>query len=108
MFLSDLYLDWALNILNSALACDNQAITNLVESRVICNEALANHPCILARNKNNGHYDIGILGIINGMIGVDEKTGYGHITAVYDEEEKIVLRFEKTDHRKIKRWKDAN
>jgi len=63
----------ALGILNEALALDGEAMTALVNLRVECNSALAGHRTIQA-----GAYDgvtkVGLLGIINGVIG-DSPTG---------------------------------
>lgn len=63
----------ALQILNEALALDAEAITRLVNLRVQCNPGLAAHQTIQV-----GAYDgvakIGVLGLINGVIG-DSPTG---------------------------------
>ena len=63
----------ALQILNEALALDPEAITQLVNLRVECNPGLAAHQTIQV-----GAYDgiakIGVLGLINGVIG-DSPTG---------------------------------
>ncbi len=63
----------ALQVLNEAFALDAEAITRLVNLRVECNPGLAIHQTIQV-----GAYDgiakVGILGLINGVIG-DSPTG---------------------------------
>ena len=39
-------VDHAIDILNEALSLDPQAIKDLVNARVACNEAMADHPTI--------------------------------------------------------------
>ncbi|NQV55846.1 MAG: hypothetical protein HQ503_08310 [Rhodospirillales bacterium] len=63
----------ALGILNEALALDADAITALVNVRVDCNSQISAHPTIQV-NAYDGIAKIGVLGIINGIIG-DSPTG---------------------------------
>lgn len=93
----------ALQVLNEALALDAEAITGLVNLRVECNPGLAAHQTIQV-----GAYDgiakIGVLGLINGVIG-DSPTGVigakGRIdsnTGLFTEVRAFVdLRIEKVD-----------
>jgi hypothetical protein len=81
----------AIDLLNEALALDPVAISALVSNRVPCNENLANHDSIQA----SGHpFSVGLLGIINGLFGVDER-GWGAIAAVVEADLKTVVRFER-------------
>jgi hypothetical protein len=61
-------VDRALALLNDALRRDPDAMTDLVNLRVRCNDALAAHPTITV-----GVYDgvqrVGILGLLNGILG---------------------------------------
>lgn len=63
-----------IDILNEALALDKNAISELIENRVSCNEGLAEHPTIQVSEFESGdgfktwtENTIGMLGIINGI-----------------------------------------
>ena len=58
----------ALKILNQALTLDPDAMTRLVNLRVECNAGLAAHPTIQV-GAYNGIAKVGVLGLINGIIG---------------------------------------
>lgn len=68
-------------LLNEAFALDPEAINALVNTRVRCNEALGEHPTIQCGIDAEGHTTIGLLGILNGLVGVDD-VGYGAVAAV--------------------------
>lgn len=72
----------AVTLLNEIHALDPSVLQNLVSHRVPCNEALANHPTVQVGlvDGEDGKFEVGILGIINGLFGVDEK-GWGFIAA---------------------------
>lgn len=101
--IASLDVDWVLELMNSALECDREAITKLVENRVPCDEALSNHYSIQVSDGK-----VGLLGILNGLCGVDEETGYGPICAIYDKNNEFIVSFARTDFEKIKRWKEMN
>ena len=67
----------AIALLNEMVALDKPAIAALVANRVPCNEALADHPSIQVGVQNDG-YHVGLLGVINGMFGVNDE-GQGAI-----------------------------
>ena len=74
-----------IEVLNEALQLDPAAISCLVESRVPCNDALAEHKSIQVlgkRSKDNLFCTVGLLGILNGMI----EYGPERITAVYSDD----------------------
>ena len=74
--------------LNEVLALDPEALYGLIENRVPCNEALTNHA---TTQVSNGR--VGLLGILNGLVGV-RSDAWGYITAVYaDEEPEQIERF---------------
>jgi hypothetical protein len=91
-------IDQAIELLNQAVLTDREAIAALISNRVSCNEALANHPTIQVVaiiNKtracgksepglNIERYEVGLLGILNGLFGIDEN-GWGFIVAHYDD-----------------------
>lgn len=57
----------AVSVLNEALSLDPIAINSLVNERVSCNRALAEHPEIEVRPTVEGDV-IGLLGILNGIL----------------------------------------
>lgn len=75
-------------VLNQALECDPVAINSLFSCRVECNESIASHETIQVLQKD-GSFSLGVLGLINGLCGVitdGEKDGWGHITAVMNDD----------------------
>lgn len=77
------------DFLNSLLQVDANAIHNLVEERVPCNEAMADHPLVQVVGGVSGMASVGFLGILNGMFGArpsddPDYPGYGIIAADYD------------------------
>ena len=77
-------IDEIVDYLNELFKIDPTAIEHLLDSRVLCNKKLAEHPtCQVARNTTDGRDRVGILGVINGMLGISEK-GMGTIVAYFD------------------------
>lgn len=77
-------------VLNEAVKLDPKAMYALVEARVPCNEALADHPTIQVSAYDEqtgeptpGQFKVGILGLLNGLFGTDSK-GWGYIMANFD------------------------
>ena len=71
------------DLLNSAVAADQETMQRLVELRLVCNQSLAEHETIQVKeNSEEGTMNVGILGIINGMFGVSDKGGA--LGAVYE------------------------
>ena len=58
-------LDTTITILNEAYAADPVAVGALIEHRVPCNTALADHPTITVAGEEPS---VGLLGIINGIL----------------------------------------
>ena len=83
----------AVAFLNSLLEFDKQAIKSLIDSRVFCNKELQNHPTVQVGGIDGTQ--VGLLGILNGMFGCDDK-GNGYILAVYDDERNLI-KFSLTD-----------
>lgn len=67
-------------LLNEASMVDRAAIRALVEHRVPCNCGLADHPTIEVGCTEDGDPRVGMIGIINGLFGVDEDA-YGPVLA---------------------------
>lgn len=87
-------VDGIIAILNEAIFLDQKAMENLFKnSKVICNEKLANHPTIQIGKKDD-NFTLSTLGIINGMFGID-KNGSGAICAMYDDETGKLIEFKK-------------
>lgn len=84
-------LDEILDRLNSALEADRKAVSYLITHKICCNDKLADHPTVQCGMLNKDQYTIGMLGIINGIIGIKDD-GYGYICANIDENG-IVLEF---------------
>jgi len=94
MIKESLKLDETIEFLNDLLKQDAEAVTNLCESRVKCNEEIANHPTVQVRGYEE-KTSVGLLGILNGLFGVHGEEagkfkGYGGIMAIYDNNNKIV------------------
>lgn len=76
-------IDDAIALLNEALRLDPNAMNALIDARVVCNSALAEHPTIQVDGRTEAPR-VGILGVLNGLFGVRED-GWGPITAMVDE-----------------------
>lgn len=83
-----------IELLNDAFELDKTAINKLMETRVECNKALAWHPTIQSVPEQVSNtsgaailttvYKVSILGLLNGIIGVDT-TNRGVLEAVYSD-----------------------
>lgn len=78
-------------MLNEMLKIDQEATSDLVKSRVKCNEGLAEHPTIQVSECGNT-YEVGLIGVLNGIFGIDEN-GFGHIAYEIDKETKEIKKF---------------
>lgn len=66
-------------LLNELTELDPHAMGRLVETRLECNKDLAHHHTVQVRFQD-GSYKVGLLGILNGLVGVVEegpKKGWG-------------------------------
>jgi hypothetical protein len=80
--------------LNNLLLIDAKAVTALAENRVDCSEELAAHPTVQVHETSHNKCSVGMLGILNGFIGV--RTDHiGYLTAYY-EDNGTIARFELT------------
>jgi hypothetical protein len=89
-------VDDAIAFLNEVLALDPAAVSSLFKQRVPCKVALAQHPTVQVRGEftPTEAYDVGPLGILNGLFGVDHRS-YGFIAAVF-EDDGLISRFIRT------------
>jgi len=69
--------------LNSLLLLDSTAISKLIDVRIQTNSRLAKHETVQVVQSNTGEYTVGLLGILNGLCGIDED-GLGFIVAECD------------------------
>lgn len=81
-------VDHFIYVLNRALQSDPDAIQNLINHRVKCNTVLAEDPTIQIGLQDD-EYVVGMLGIINGLLGVDENS-CGFISAVFDDDGNLI------------------
>jgi hypothetical protein len=108
---NEITLETVIDFLNEALQVDPVAITALFSLRVRCNPVLENHPTIQvgwfpkdgslpvpgSPNVNDGKSELrlGILGILNGLLGVREDQ-WAYLSAVYDKPGGTITHFEET------------
>ena len=90
----------AISTLNRLLEADREAISLLVANRVPCNQALSLDPTCQVGSVRGEGWEVGLLGIINAIFGVDED-GWGYIAADTDDEG-MILRFLPTPPRRAK------
>lgn len=76
-------VDEVIAYLNELIEIDKPAMAALVANRVPCNRAMADHPTVQVAAQNDG-FHVGMLGIINGMFGVDDDL-WGPITFIFEE-----------------------
>jgi hypothetical protein len=73
----------AVDVLNQALAADPKAIQLLFDYRVSVGDTVADHESIMVRTKQ-GKHTLGVLGLLNGILGLNEK-GTGPVMAEIDD-----------------------
>ena len=76
----------AIAVLNRIHAADPTVLPRLIRYRVPCNETVAGDPTVHVGldQTDKTMMTVGLLGILNGIFGADEATGYGPILAYYD------------------------
>jgi hypothetical protein len=85
-------LPFVIDFLNKINDLDPSVLPALIAYRVPCNEELGEHPTVQTGKTEDG-YEVGILGILNGLFGV-KKDGWDYIAAYYkDKEFKEIERF---------------
>src|SRR5512142_1114730 len=84
------------DLLNELLQMDRDAIGCLVEYRARCHDNIVNHPTVQCVGQT-----VGMLGILNGLFGVEDRTNYGAIAANYDDDDRLT-HFSLVEHSKIK------
>lgn len=97
MIRENITIDEALEVLNRALKADPVAMTALFGHRVGCNKKLGEDPevqCWDFKKMTHEEYDVGVMGIINGLFGVD-KNNIGSICALWNDG--CLLAFKRVD-----------
>jgi len=97
-------IDRTIVFLNELLKLDPQAIKILIEKRVPCNEALADHPTVQVQareKKDEPGFAVGVLGIVNGLLGIDAD-GWGFVCVVVDTDTGDLIEFKRTPRRAVK------
>ncbi len=92
-------IDQTIEVLNEIIRLDPEAISKLVSVRVKCNTEIANHPTVQVAKIDND-FTVGLLGVINGLFGIDND-GWGAIAAELDDNE-LITKFVRTDTVKTK------
>lgn len=90
MVKSRISIQKTVDFLNELLEIDRCTITALFSSRICCNSLLADHPTVQVGVLSKNYFQVGMIGILNGLFGIDEH-GWGHIIADYEDGE--LLRF---------------
>ena len=79
------FVDRALDVLNRAFEADPITMSNMCEHRTLCKKELAEDPTIQVMRDPDTHEDlVGVLGIINGILGI-RPDGYGPVCMVVDD-----------------------
>lgn len=88
MIQETLTLDKTIEFMNELVEADAKAIEMLVETRVPCTDDLAEHPTLQVTGYGTDAPKLGLLGILNGLFGIDGD-GWGAIAAVFDDEGRL-------------------
>ena len=81
--------------LNHLARLDPHAMFELVSARTQCNDILAQHPTVQVV-KMDGKHIFGLLGVFNGLFGVDENN-HGPIAMSWEDGKPETLRFVRVD-----------
>lgn len=91
-------VDHIIITMNDLLGRDPKAVSALVETRVYCNEAVADHPTVQV-GTDKGKPTVGLLGILNGLCGT-MADGTGYIAAEIGDDGRV-SRFVRLDERQV-------
>jgi len=91
-FRTQVTAELAVKYLNELIALDRLAMERRVDGWVPCNQALADRrECQVAAYNGDPEiitpqpvYGVGTLGVLNGLFGISDKSGFGAIAAVFD------------------------
>lgn len=83
----------AIAVLNRVHEADPTVMPALIALRVPCNEVVAADPSVQVKANEDGTFEVGILGLINGIFGVDARN-VGYVAADVDKKTGALLSFE--------------
>jgi hypothetical protein len=72
------------DFLNELLEYDSYAISALFSTRIMCNRHLAGHESVQVGQLGKDAFQVGMVGVLNGLFGSDEY-GWGHFGVNYDD-----------------------
>ncbi len=85
-------------LLNELLKVDYSCVESLMNYRVKCNIHIANHPTVQVQQfKTDPFPKVGLLGILNGLFGIDAD-GMGAIYMVIDDNTRKISSFRTADY----------
>lgn len=88
-------IDDVVAFFNEMLELDSGVTNSLINNRTKCNDKFTDHPTIQVQQRvEDPSPKVGILGIINGIFGINEH-GFGPICCEVDENNKII-KFKRT------------
>ena len=71
------------------VSLDKDTAHYLVETRVCCSKEFADHPTVQVSTPANSKIpSVGLLGILNGFVGVDDQQ-WGYIAAIYGDDGRL-------------------
>lgn len=72
------------DLFNEIIQKDPECAKSLIDTRIICNKEIADHPTIQVLEEN-GETRVGLLGFINGMFGIGDD-GMGPICVIINDD----------------------
>ena len=87
-------IDTAIEVLNRIHAADPSVLPALISHRVACNETVCDDPTVQVGRSDAGQWEVGLLGVINGLVGIVPGAKHGYVGAFYDDDH-VLLRFER-------------
>ncbi len=80
----------AIEVLNRVHQADPSVLPALIDHRVPCNLAVADDPTVqVGKIKGTEQWEVGLLGIVNGLYGVQGPKAVGFIAAEYDDDHNL-------------------
>jgi len=74
------------DLLNELFELDPDMVNELIKARVPCNEKISSHPTVQVRAYKGEPNTVNIIGILNGIFGADDETGFGCICYEVDDD----------------------
>lgn len=81
----------AIEVLNRVHAADPTVLPALIGYRVPCNVAVADDPTVQVGKIDGADeaWEVGLLGVVNGLYGVQGERAVGYIAAHYDDDHRL-------------------